>query len=100
MEQSIRTHSKRVLVDVARAMLDDKVDFIEGARAICRLRLSVGAADDPVFLPIQGFESETDVFPTKDARHLFVTWNVSLFGRIPNRSSLVNAFFLTQWTFG
>ena len=63
------TASKRTeLVAVAEAMIDGKMNLIEGVRKITALRHDVENADDPVFMPIRAIESETDHFPISAAR--------------------------------
>lgn len=51
------------LVAVATALLQDRLNLIEGVRAICALRYSVGDPENEVFKPIRAVESETDHFP-------------------------------------
>lgn len=61
-----RGHSE--LVAIATAMLEDRMHLIEGARKICEIRQSVEDPEAEVFMPIRGFESETDDFPLGEAR--------------------------------
>lgn len=61
--------SKRAeLIAVANAMLDGKMDLIEGVRKICSLRFAVGDPDNDVFMPIRAIESETDHSPLGEMR--------------------------------
>lgn len=61
--------SKRAeLIVVANAMLDGKMDLIEGVRKICSLRFAVGDPENDVFMPIRAIESETDHFPLGEVR--------------------------------
>lgn len=61
--------SKRAeLIAVANAMLDGKMDLIEGVRKISSLRFAVGDPDNDVFMPIRAIESETDHFPLGEVR--------------------------------
>lgn len=62
-----KAKEKAELVAVANAMLDGKVNLIEGCRKICNLRDSVDP-DNDVFMPIEGIESETDHFPLGELR--------------------------------
>lgn len=63
------TATKRTeLVAVAEAMIEGKMDLIEGVRKITALRHDVENADDAVFMPIRAIESETDHFPVGVAR--------------------------------
>ena len=62
---------RQELVGVARAMLDGRMDLIEGCRQILALRFQVNGSDDEAFLPFQGFDSQTDHLPKGDARNGF-----------------------------
>jgi hypothetical protein len=53
---------KRGIVAIAREMISGGVDLIVGARQINAMRLLMPNPNDPVFLPLRGFESETDGF--------------------------------------
>ena len=55
--------TKRKLVDTAKLMLVGEMPLIEGCRRICALRDHIDDPDNPVFLTIEGVESETDHFP-------------------------------------
>jgi hypothetical protein len=56
------------LVAVAEAMLNGKLQLVEGCRRIYSLRHKVEDPENPVFLTIRGVESETDHFPLGDMR--------------------------------
>jgi len=56
------------LVSVANAMLDSKMDLIEGVRRVCSLRLAIDDPDNDVFIPFRAIESETDHFPLGEMR--------------------------------
>lgn len=58
------------LLEVANSMLGGKIHLIEGCRKICSLRHKVGDADNQIFIPIRGVESETDHYPLGDARKI------------------------------
>ena len=58
------------LVAVARAMLDGKMNLIEGVRKITALRHDVGNPDDEIFMPLRGIESETQHFLLGSVRAL------------------------------
>ena len=61
--------AKRVeLIAVAEAMIEGKINLIEGVRKITTLRHVVGNPDDKLFMPIRAIESETDHFPIGPAR--------------------------------
>jgi len=62
---------RQELVGVARAMLDGRMDLIEGCRRILALRFQVNGSDDEAFVPFQGFDSQTDHLPKGDARNRF-----------------------------
>jgi hypothetical protein len=55
--------SQAELLAVARAMLEWRMNLIEGARRINSLRFAVGQPQHPVFVPIVAVESETDHVP-------------------------------------
>ena len=59
------------LTHVAMAIINGEMDLIVGARRICGLRYELGDPDDEVFLPIRGFESETDNFPVGEERERY-----------------------------
>jgi hypothetical protein len=62
---------RQELVEVARAMLDGRLDLIVGCRRVLALRFQVSASDDEVFVPFQGFDSQTDHLPKGDVRRGF-----------------------------
>ncbi len=51
------------LISVASAMIDGRLNLIEGVREINRLRFGSINPDDAVFNVIRGVDSETDHFP-------------------------------------
>ena len=51
------------LVTVVTAMLEDRLNLIEGVRKICALRHQIGDPENEAFMPIRAIESETDHFP-------------------------------------
>lgn len=51
------------LVAVATAMLEERLNLIEGIREICVLRHHVNDPENKVFITIRAIESETDHFP-------------------------------------
>ena len=56
------------LVAVATAMIEDRLNLIEGARKICALRHQVGDPENEVFMPLRAIDSETDHFPLGEMR--------------------------------
>ena len=56
------------LVAVATAMLEDRLNLIEGALKICALRHLAGDPENELFMPIRAIESETDHFPLAEMR--------------------------------
>ena len=69
MRSAMNTAAKRTeLVTVAEAMIDGKMNLIEGVRKITALRHDVENPDDEIFMPIRAIESETDHFPIGAAR--------------------------------
>lgn|SRR5690554_2811039 len=56
------------LVRVARAMLDDKINLIEGVRRICSLRFEVNDPENEAFFIIRAIDSETDHYPLGEIR--------------------------------
>jgi len=60
--------AKREAVQVAQAMLSGSLDLVTGCRRLCDLRHQIGAGDSEIFLPIVGFESETDDYPLGPVR--------------------------------
>lgn len=65
---SATTDKRAELISVATAMLNGKMNLIEGVRKICSLRHAVGDPDNEVFMPIRTIESETDHFPLGQMR--------------------------------
>ena len=69
MRSARNTAAKRTeLIAVAAAMIDGKMNLIEGVRKITALRHDVENPDDEIFMPIRAIESETDHFPIGPAR--------------------------------
>ena len=63
------TSAKRnELIAVATAMIDGKMNLIEGVRRITALRHDTENPNDQVFMPIRAVESETDHFPIGSVR--------------------------------
>jgi len=56
------------LITVAEAMVEEKMNLIEGVRKIAALRHHIENADDAMFMPIRAIESETDHFAIGAAR--------------------------------
>lgn len=55
--------------EIARGMLDGSVDYLEGARKLCSLRLQVEVDEhDPDFWAFVGVDSETDHLPIGEVR--------------------------------
>ena len=61
-------NNRSELVATASAMLENRLNLIEGARKICVLRHLVGDPENEVFMPIRAIESETDYFPLGKVR--------------------------------
>jgi len=59
---------KQEMLEVARLMLADRYDLIEGCRRIASLGSRIDARDDPTFVPFRGFASEMDGFPRGQVR--------------------------------
>jgi hypothetical protein len=62
---------RRVIVGIARAMLDGEFDLVTGCRKLNALVRNVDPFSDTLFNPIIGFESETDHYPEAGARGLY-----------------------------
>lgn len=60
--------AKAHLISTADAMLQGRLQLIEGCRRIWHLSHELGDPDNPVFLPIRAIESETDRFPLGEVR--------------------------------
>ncbi len=67
-QESIYESNRSKIVEVANAMLDGRMNLIEGVRSICALRHAIDLADNEVFMPIRAIESETDHFPLGEMR--------------------------------
>jgi hypothetical protein len=60
------------LAETARAMLDGRISFIEGARMILSLRSEARLSDfDPDIMVFMGINSETDTLPLGPVRGLW-----------------------------
>ena len=69
MQSSDYRSAKRIeLLAVANAILYEQINLLDGVRKINVLRYEIGDAENEVFLPIQGIDSETDNFPLGAAR--------------------------------
>ena len=60
--------ARREIVETATAMLSGTLDLVMGCRRLCELRHMMVASDSELFLPIIGFESETDCYPVGSIR--------------------------------
>lgn len=60
------------LVSVARAILEGRLDLVEGVRQLTKLRFSTLEPDLELFDVIRGVESETDDLPIGEDRKF---WN-------------------------
>jgi hypothetical protein len=56
------------LVQVARDMLENRINLIEGCKKICALRHELSDPENDIFLPIRAIDSETDHFPLGTVR--------------------------------
>jgi hypothetical protein len=66
------SRSKREeLVTIASGMLSGSISILEGVRKLCLLRFEIGDPYNPNFHIIVAFDSETDKFPTGEARAKF-----------------------------
>ena len=59
------------LIDVANAMLNERIDLLEGVRKICSLRHSIDDPNNEVFHPFRAIDSETDHFPLGETRSMY-----------------------------
>lgn len=59
------------VAQIAKGMLSGDIDLIVGARELCDLRHTIGESENQVFLPIIGFESDTDDYPIGDLRRRY-----------------------------
>lgn len=62
--------AKREMVSIATQILNGETDPLEGCRRIVRLQGNLSEAEqrDPDFVTLVGIESETDAFPSSEAR--------------------------------
>lgn len=56
------------LIETARLLIDDKLDLVEGSRLIIQFARKGDILDDDIFLPIMGFEDQTQHFLIGEAR--------------------------------
>ena len=63
--------TRNELVAVANAMLDGRVNLLEGVRKICSLRHDSEKPDSDVFLTFRAVDSETDRFPLGELRSMY-----------------------------
>ena len=71
-EEQKRAHARQQILASARAMLDGRLSFIEGARRIAGWRLDVGLAEgDADLMTFVAIESETDTLPFGEVRQLW-----------------------------
>jgi hypothetical protein len=61
----------REIVDTAEAVIAGRIDLVGGCRRLRALSLRLPAPQREPFLPILGFESETDHYPLGDVRDLY-----------------------------
>ena len=67
-----KTQPERVqIITIAEGMLSGKIDLIAGSRKLCNLRHGIGESENPAFLPIIGFESQTDDYPVGEQRQQY-----------------------------
>lgn len=59
---------KQKAVFIAQNIVNESIGLVDGCRQIVSLRLCQEIRDDPDFLTIRGFESETDEFPIGEVR--------------------------------
>jgi hypothetical protein len=59
---------RRDLVETAKSMIAGDLDLVRGFRRLNRLSRSIDPSNRSIFNPIIGFESETDDYPSDEAR--------------------------------
>ena len=59
---------RQELVNVAKTILNDEIELINGVRKICLLRFEIGDPDNSIFLIFRGVETETEIFPFEEER--------------------------------
>ncbi len=65
------TETNQMIGEVALAMVEHRIDIVAGARRIVELRHSSIGLPDELFLPIVGFESETEDWVAPEQRAKF-----------------------------
>jgi len=68
---SDRADARAEIVSAAKAMLEGKLSFIEGARQIFALSEKAGLGRDEDVLPFLALDDETDALPLGDVRRLW-----------------------------
>ena len=68
MNDAAQQRACRAIGITLRRMLAGRISFLDGARALLRLRTEAGLADDPAFQPFVLIESETDHLPIGQQR--------------------------------
>lgn len=63
-----RVEKRAELVLLATAMIEGRLNLIDGVRKIASIRHHVGDPENEVFVPIRAIESETDHFPLGQMR--------------------------------
>jgi len=61
----------RKIVHTAEAVITGRIDLVGGCRSLYALSFRLPAAERELFLPIFGFESETDHYPLGKVRDLY-----------------------------
>ncbi len=61
-------NSKDKIIEVARAVINDKIDPIEGARFIVKNRFDIDFIDEEYFYFLIAFSSDADDIPVGDVR--------------------------------
>ncbi|MGI0495464.1 hypothetical protein ACN4EG_27115 [Alkalinema pantanalense CENA528] len=59
--------AESAIVDIAKSIISDKIDTLEGCRQLVTLHYQVNDSEE-TFLPLVGIVSETDDFPMGDER--------------------------------
>jgi hypothetical protein len=68
VNEAARQRARRTISIIARRMLAGRVSYLDGARALLRLRAKAGLEDDPTFTAFVLIESETDHLPIGQQR--------------------------------
>lgn len=68
MEPTLSKQAETEAVSVAVDIKAGRLDLIEGARKLTRLRFRTNNPDDEVFYPFRAIDSETETFLTKAER--------------------------------